>query len=293
MTPASKFSPQNRGQTERFNVSRRERFLSGERSVCPRFKFIQASKDRPFFLNYWCFSVHGPWDAKKELVEKYRAQADPKSPQRNPVYGAMVHSLDENVGRLLRTIDELGLTKNTIIVFFSDNGGVHFREVEGAPVTSNAPLRGGKATLYEGGTREPCIIVWPGVVTPGSRSDALISSIDFHPTLLEMAGLRPKEGLNFDGISIVPALRGERLRRDTIFCHFPHYTPATGNVPGARVRKGDWKLIRFYADNDDLGETNNLAGGMPAKVKELNALLDGFLRDTQAVVPRPNSSYKR
>jgi len=267
--------------------------------------FLEANKDRPFFLNYWCFSVHSPWGAKPDLIEKYRAKARPDSPQRNPVYGAMVQSLDENVGRLVQTLDRLGLAQNTIVVFFSDNGGVHFADVEGAPVTSNAPLRGGKATIYEGGTREPCIVIWPGVTKPGSRSDALISSIDFYPTLLEMTGLAPRPSQQLDGISIVPALRGKPLARDTVFCHFPHYIPATGNRPATCVRQGDWKLIRFHADNDDqtdrfelynlkadLSEIKNLAGAMPDKVKELNALITEHLQQITAVVPVANPAYR-
>ena len=275
-------------------------------------KFLREHKDHPFFATYWCFSVHSPFDAKKALMEKYRAKADPRNPQRHPVMGAMVQSMDENVGRVVQALDDLGLAENTAIVFFSDNGGVHWPGNKGegnetnCPITSNLPLRGGKATLYEGGTREPCIVVWPSVVTPGSQSDAIIQSIDFYPTLLEMAGLKPREGLRLDGISIVPALRGLPLGRDAIFCHFPHYVKATGNLPGTYVRKGDWKLIRFYADNDDhsdrfelynlkddLGETTDLAAKMPEKVRELNALIEEHLKDTAAVVPAPNPAYRR
>ena len=269
-------------------------------------KFIRANKDRPFFMTYWCFSVHGPWDAKKALIEKYRAKADPKRLQRCPVYGAMVQSMDDAVGRLLDTLDELGLAGNTIILFFSDNGGVHFRQIDGAPVTSNAPLRGGKATIYEGGTREPCIVVWPGRVKPGVKSEAIIQSVDFYPTVLEMLGLRPKEGQKFDGISLVPALRQTgALDREAIFCYFPHATPATGAIPSVYVRKGDWKLIRFFHDGpnfahryelynlkDDLGETDNLADKMSEKVQELDVLLDRFLSDSHAVLPKPNPAYR-
>jgi len=276
-----------------------------DRMATEAIKFIKENKDRPFFVNYWCFSVHAPWGAKPNLIEKYRAKADPKNPQRNPIYGAMVQSMDEAVGQLLRTLDELGLTENTILIFFSDNGGVHFAEIEGAPITSNWPLRGGKATTYEGGTREPCVIVWPGgVVNPGSQSNAIIQSIDFYPTLLEMTGLRPREGQKFDGISIVPALKGKPLGRDTIFCHFPHSPVKAGGLASTYVRKGDWKLIRFYCDNDDqtdrlelynlkddIGETNNLAAKMPEKVKELNVLIDQFLKDTRAIVPIKNPAY--
>jgi arylsulfatase A-like enzyme len=279
-------------------------------------EFIAANKDRPFYLNYWAFSVHSPWQGKQALVEKYRAKADPSSQQRNPVYGAMVQSFDEGVGRLIDALDQNGVAGNTLIILFSDNGGVHWSpnaepammhpEFKGLEITSNAPLRGGKATLYEGGTREPCVIVWPGQVQAGSKSDAIISSIDFNPTILEATGAKPDPGQKPDGISIIPALKGRRLNREAVFCHFPHYTPRTGNVPGTWVRKGDWKLIRLYCDNDDqtdrfelynlkgdLSETNNLAATMPAKVTELNALIDGFLRDTEALIPKPNPAYRK
>jgi arylsulfatase A-like enzyme len=203
-----------------------------------------------------------------------------------------------------------------MVVFFSDNGGVHWTSTEepamlhaefrGMQATSNAPLRGGKATLYEGGTREPCVVVWPGRVKPGSRSEQIVSSVDFYPTILEAAGANRRPGQQFDGISILPALRGRALKREAIFCHFPHYIPRTGAVPGTWVRKGDWKLIRLYCDNedqsdrfelynlkDDLSETNNLAASMPERAKELSALIDGFLRRTGAVVPKANPDYRR
>ena len=267
-------------------------------------KFIKANQAKPFFLNYWAFSVHAPFDAKTALVAKYRAKADPKDPQRCPVYGAMVQSLDENVGRLLDTLDELKLADNTIIVFFSDNGGNMYNRVDGIPPTSNAPLRGGKATLYEGGTREPCIVVWPGKTKPGSRSDALLSSVDWMPTLLDMTGVKPKPEAKFDGVNQTPALLGTGMPRDTVFCHFPHYTPATGALPATWVRRGDWKLIRFFCDTatqadrfelynlkDDIGETKNLAAEQPELVRELDTLIDGFLKTTGAIVPSKNPNY--
>ena len=279
-------------------------------------KFLKANQGRPFFLNYWAFSVHAPYDAKKELIEKYRAKAarlPPGSPQRNPVFGAMVQSLDENVGRLLDTLDELNLTDNTIIVFFSDNGGVHWSaskgeatksESAGLPITSNAPLRGGKATTYEGGTREPCVIVWPGLTQPAAATDVIIQSTDFFPTFAELLKLKVPDTLKFDGRSFAPALHGAAHDRGPTFCHFPHNTPASGGLASTWVRVGDWKLIRFYALNDDqtdllelynlkddLSETTNLAARMPAKAKELDALIEGFLKDTEAVVPRKNPAY--
>lgn len=180
-------------------------------------RFIKENRDRPFYLNYWAFSVHSPWQAKPELLEKYRAKADPSNPQRNPVYAGMVQSLDEGVGRLMKALDENGVAGNTIVVFFSDNGGITFSPgkermpyagLADLPITSNLPLKGGKATIYEGGTREPCIVVWPGRIKAGSRSDAVISSVDFYPTLLAMTSVKPQAGQKFDGVSFLPALEG-------------------------------------------------------------------------------------
>ncbi len=275
-------------------------------------KFIRENKDRPFYLNYWAFSVHGPWEAKKELIQEYKAKAKPGAPQRNPVYAAMVHSLDDAVGTLLDTLDELGLSERTIVVFFSDNGGVHWlddrmRQQFGleSPPTSNAPLRGGKATLYEGGTREPCIVVWPGRTRPDSISEALLSSVDWYPTLLEMAAVQRASGQLFDGVSQVPALLGTGEPREYAFCYFPYYVDATGNIAGVWARRGDYKLIRFFGDNpdysdrfelynlkQDIGETKNLAGEMPDRVKGLNELIDQHLEEIHAPIPRPNPAYR-
>ncbi|MBM4016812.1 MAG: sulfatase [Planctomycetes bacterium] len=285
-----------------------------DRMAAEAVKFLKENKDRRFFMTYWCFSVHSPFDAKKEYIEKYRTKADPKNPQRNALYAAMVRSMDDAVGRLLDALDELGLAESTIVVFFSDNGGVHWTGHKGTgnedeltriPITSNAPLRGGKATIYEGGTRVPCIVIWPGQVKPGAKSDAVIQSIDFYPTILDMLDLKAREGLKFDGTSIVPVLRGaDRLPREAIFCFFPHSTPATGALPSVYVRKGDWKLIRIFHDGPnfahryelynlktDVGETANLADEMPDRVKELDALIEGFLKDSGAVLPKPNPAY--
>jgi arylsulfatase A-like enzyme len=274
-------------------------------------KFIRENKDRPFYLNYWAFSVHGPWEAKKELIDSYKAKADPDAPQRNPVYAAMVHSLDDAIGTLLDTLDKLGLAERTIVVFFSDNGGVNWlddrmRKQFGldSPPTSNAPLRAGKASLYEGGTREPCIVVWPGRTRPDSTSEALLSSVDWYPTLLEMAAVRAPAGQLFDGVSQVPAILGTGNPRDTAFCYFPHNVKANDNLPGVWVRKGDFKLIRFFADNpdrsdrfelynlkQDIGETRNLAAEMPDRVKEMDILIDRHLEAIHAPIPRPNPAY--
>ena len=281
--------------------------------------FIRENKDRPFYANYWQFSVHSPYDAKDELVAKYRKLADPRNPQRNPVYASMVESLDDGVGRVLDALDECGIADKTIIVFFSDNGGVswagkdgdaehksaHFQADMKSPPTSNLPLRNGKASLYEGGVREPCLIVWPGIAKGGKVNDTVIQSIDWMPTLLDMVGVPLPKNVKPDGISITPAIQGGTLARDTIFTHFPHETPASGQHPGTSVRRGDWKLIRLFAQNDDgsdqfelfnlrddLGETKSVAAEKPELVRELNSLITKFLADTEAVVPIRNPSYK-
>jgi len=267
--------------------------------------FLQKHKDRPFFLNYWMFSVHAPFDAKKALIEKHRARVDPADPQRSPTYAAMVESMDDAVGTLLDTLDRLGLADRTIIVFFSDNGGNMYDQVDGTTPTSNAPLRGGKATVFEGGIRVPCVIAWPGRTAPGSRSDALVQSTDFYPTLLEMLGLKPRPGQTFDGRSFVPALQGRPFEREPIFTYFPH-APGVPDwlPPSVATHQGDWKLIRIFHGGagaahrwklfnlrDDPGEKNDLAAKNPERVQQMDALIEKFLADTKAVVPVPNPDF--
>ena len=267
--------------------------------------FIESHRDQPFFLNYWMFSVHAPFDAKPMLIEKYRKTVDPNDPQRSPTYAAMIESMDDAVGTLLDTLDRLSIAQNTIIVFASDNGGNMYNEVDGTTPTSNSPLRGGKATMYEGGVRGPCAMIWPGTVPGGSRSDEVVQSCDFYPTLLEILAMDPQPGQQFDGISIVPALRTERLKRDAIFTYFPHAPRVPDWLPPAvSVHRGDWKLIRIFHGGDDgahrwklfnlqndIGEKNDLAGTQPQRVKELDALIEQFLIDTEAVVPVPNPHF--
>ncbi len=279
-------------------------------------KFIMSHKDRPFYLNYWAYSVHSPWNARQDYIDHFKPKADKKNPQHNPLYAAMVRSLDDGVGRLLKAVDEAGIADNTIIIFFSDNGGWSYppktTDPEGftdMPATSNLPQRSGKASIYEGGTREPFIVVWPGKVKAGTSNDALFQSTDFYPTLLTMCGLKPHAGIKLDGLDQSGTFQGQPSPRDRVFCHFPHGTPnqavsIPGMLPSTYVRKGDWKLIRFYADNDDgsdrlelydlkedAGESRNLAAAKPEIVRELNDLITGFLKDTDAVVPVRNPNY--
>lgn len=267
--------------------------------------FLEKHKNRAFFLNYWMFSVHAPFDAKKKLVDKYRKQVDPKDPQRSPTYAAMIESMDDAVGRLLDTLDRLKIADNTIIIFASDNGGNMYNEVDGTTATSNAPLRGGKATMYEGGVRGPAIVVRPGFVKAGSRSDEVIQSSDFYPTLLDLLSIRPKVGQRFDGVSIVPALRGKPLSRQAIFTYFPH-APGVPDwlPPSVSVHRENWKLIRIFHGGEDgqhryklfhlkedPGEKINLASECPDRVQELNTLIEEFLTTTNAVRPLRNPKF--
>ena len=267
--------------------------------------FIEKHKDQPFFLNYWMFSVHAPFDAKKSLIEKHRTRVNPNDPQRSPTYAAMIESMDDAVGTLLDTLDRFGIADNTIVLFASDNGGNMYDEVDNTTPTSNVPLRGGKATMFEGGTRCPFIVIWPNVVKGGSRSDALTHSCDFYPTLLDMLAIEPRKEQKFDGVSIVPALKGQPFKRDAIFTYFPHDPKVPDWLPPAvSVHRGEWKLIRIFhgGENgahrwklfnlrDDIGEKHDLAAQHPARVQELDTLIERFLADTGAVVPVPNPEF--
>jgi arylsulfatase A-like enzyme len=267
--------------------------------------FMEAHQDEPFFLNYWQFSVHAPFDAKAELIATYRDKIDPEDEQRSPTYAAMVHSLDDNVGKMLDALDRLKIADNTIVVFFSDNGGNMYNEVDGTTPTSNRPLRGGKGNNWDGGVRVPAVVVWPGKTAAGVRSDALITSTDFYPTLLEMIGREPRPGKVLDGISIVPALRGEAFERDAIFTFFPHSTGVPDTLPpSAAIYEDDWKLFRFFHEGEngahvhqlyhlgeDIGERSDVAAEHQDRVAAMAKKLDAFLEETKAVTPQANLRY--
>jgi arylsulfatase A-like enzyme len=268
-------------------------------------RWMEANQDRPFFLNYWMFSVHAPFDAKKELIEKHRGRVNPDDQQRSPTYAAMVESMDDAVGTLLDTLDRLKLTDNTIIIFTSDNGGNMYSEVDGVVPTSNRPLRGGKASMFEGGVRVPGVVIWPGVVAPGSRSDAIVQSEDYFPTLLEGLKLSPAPGQQFDGISVLPALKGKSMTRDAVVKYFPH-NPGVPDwlPPSASITETDWKLIRIFHGGDngdhrnllfhlkeDLSESTNVADRHPEIVQRLDNQLTTFLVKTEAVLPVQNPAF--
>ena len=267
--------------------------------------FHSLQSDKPFFMNYWQFSVHGPFEAKQELIERYRTKIDPKANQRSALYAAMVHSLDDAVGTLLDMVDAAGIADETIIVFVSDNGGNMHSIVEDTKFTDNFPLRGGKATIYEGGIRVPCVVVWPGVTKPGSRSDEPIQTSDFYPTFARQLGLDVPSDHVVDGLDIMPVLKGGGLDRDAIFTYFP-YAPQVPNwLPDSVcVHAGDWKLIRMFHEGEegkhayrlynlaeDLGERTDLSNQYPEKVATLDKRIEAYLSASNAVVPVPNSEF--
>ncbi len=266
-------------------------------------RIIDKSKDKPFFLNLCYHTVHTPIEGKPELVEHYKKKVKPDMHHQNYEYATMVHSLDENVGRILTRISELGIADNTVVIFFSDNGG-YINRYETKAVTDNHPLRSGKGSLYEGGTRVPLIIRWPGVTKAGSLCSHPVISTDFYPTILDMTGLDgdPKHNADMDGLSLVPLLKKPTagLKRKALYWHYPHYYPTTS--PVSSIRQDDWKLIEYFEDNHvelynlkkDIGEKNNLAEKMPKKTEELRKLLHSWRKavDAQMPVKNPNTVKK-
>jgi arylsulfatase A-like enzyme len=255
-------------------------------------KFIDANKDRPFFLYLPHYAVHTPLQGKEEDVDHFERKGLPHEGRDSAVYAAMIKSVDESVGRVLARLDELAIAENTVVIFMSDNGGL-------AWVTSNAPLRAGKGTLHEGGIREPMIIRWPGVAKPGIVCDAPAISVDFFPTILAMAGVTMNVS-NIDGVDLTPLLRGGAApARTALYWHYPHYH-AGGATPGGAIRDGDYKLIDYYGEDRfelydlkaDLGERNNLAEAMPEKALELRNKLHDWLRGVDAQMPTPNPNYE-
>ncbi|MDQ3622909.1 MAG: sulfatase [Verrucomicrobiota bacterium] len=266
--------------------------------------FIKRHKDGPFFLYLPHFGVHSPHHAKKELIEKFTPKPGVGG-HNNPTYAAMIYSVDESVGRVMQTLDELGLAEKTVLIFTSDNGGVGGYAREGIKkaggITDNAPLRSGKGSLYEGGTREPFVVRWPGVIKPASTCDVPTIHVDMYPTFLELAGA-PAPGHILDGESLVALFRDPdaKLKRDAIYQHFPGYLGAGADswrtTPVSLIQSGEWKLMEFLEDNrlelynlrTDIGESKNLAKEMPDKAKELHARLVAWRAEVKAPMPERN-----
>jgi len=258
-------------------------------------RWIEAHRDHPFFLYLPHHAVHTPLAGKPNVIAKYRAKAGPDAPQRHATYAALVESVDDSVGRILQRLEDLKLADRTVIFFTSDNGGLIGNVTN--PITSNLPLRAGKGSAYEGGVRVPLIVRWPGVIKPGTVCDVPVISVDFYPTILEIARVRPGPGQVLDGESLLPLLRQSGgLKRDALFWHYPHYHPG-GATPYSAIRRGDWKLIEFLEDDHvelydllaDLGEQNDLAAKMPAR--ELRQQLHAWRKQTGAQMPAPNPDY--
>jgi arylsulfatase A-like enzyme len=266
--------------------------------------FIHRHKDHPFFLYLPHFGVHSPWDAKPKLIERFKDKPGVGG-HNNPTYAAMISSVDESVGRIMQTLDDLKLADNTVLIFTSDNGGVGGYVREGikktGDVTDNAPLRSGKGSLYEGGTRVPFIVRWPKITPPGSTCDVPTIHVDLYPSFLELAAASaPRQTL--DGESLVALFRdpAANLKRDAIFQHFPGYLGAGKDMwrttPVSLIQVGHWKLMEFLEDGrlelynlrDDIGETKNLSEEMPDKAADLHARLVAWRAEVHAPMPAKN-----
>ena len=268
--------------------------------------FINQNKEKPFFLCVHHFGVHSPYEAKKELIERFQKKQGVGG-HNNPTYAAMLFSVDESVGRILKTLDDLNLSKNTLVIFTSDNGGVggYVREGirQGGDKTDNTPLRGGKGMLYEGGIRVPYIFRMPGTINPGTTSNTPICSVDLYPTLHEFSKSELPKNYKLDGesyFSQLPSDTSKSLKRNDIFWHFPGYLGAGENTyrtkPVSVIRSGIYKLLEFIEDGkielynlvEDVGEKNNLASQMPDLKKELYDKLTNWRNDIKAPMPSKN-----
>jgi len=269
-------------------------------------RFIIRNKDKPFFAYLPFYSVHTKLDAPEELVNKYKHKFDAKygkgeaekmygpsnirhegDHRDNPYIAAMLERIDAGVGAIMKTLEETGLDKNTLIIFFSDNGGP-------GKFSNNGYLRAGKSWLYEGGIRESLIMRWPGKIKPGTITDVPVCSLDFYPTFLDVVGAKNKAGNQLDGVSLLPLLTKNQVpQRNTFFWHYPSETGKWKPRMASAVRQGDYKLIEFYLDKhyelynikNDPSEKTDLFGSMKAKAEELKTLLTNWKMEVNAEEP--------
>lgn len=263
--------------------------------------FIEDAQDEPFFLYFAYHVPHTPIQGREDLVEAFRKKVRSEGVHRNPVYAAMVASLDQSVGRVLDRLETLGIADQTMVVFTSDNGGLTQRYGKHDGFTENLPLRRGKGSAYEGGVRVPTLIRLPGVTAPGSVCDEPIMTIDYYPTLLELADAAgdARHNESVDGRSLVSLLRhpDTSLNRD-LYWHYPHYH-AGGDGPYSAVRSGDWRLIEFHESgrlelynlDSDLGERNNLAASQPDRTSQIHGKLNRWRQAVDAQMPLPNPNH--
>lgn len=267
--------------------------------------FITENSEGPFYLNLSLYTPHWPLQAPEHVVAKYERKK-PDGGHYNSTYAAMIEEMDRSVGRIVDVVDNLGIAEETIIIFYSDNGGEGgYDELEGRPdsdaiqvvgTTDNSPYRGGKAMFYEGGIRVPLAVRWTGTIPQGSISYEPVTSIDFYPTYLEAAGLSEPENYKLDGVSFLPVLKdpSDSLNRDKLFWHFPGYpNSAWRQTPVSVIRSGDWKLLKFYETDhvelynlqEDPGEKNDLAEIESEHRERLKKMLESWLSKTEAPMP--------
>lgn len=262
-------------------------------------KIIKAKEENPFFLHLSFYTPHTPIQGKPEYTSHFEKKINPEMNHRNPEYAAMISSLDENVGRIIEMVEETGISDRTVIIFYSDNGGLATSRVN---LKNNSPLRSGKGSLYEGGIRVPLIIKWPGITKPGSTCSIPVITMDFYPTLLEIAGIEGNEehNKNIDGVSLVSVLRDETdsLDRESLLWHHPHYHQRiTG--PVSALRQDKWKLLHYFEDDhlelynlyEDLSEENNLINEYPKLAFDLYERLKFKRQEVNAKYPSYNPDY--
>ena len=318
--PASYYFPYNDDKNQRIKVEGLEDGKDGDYLTDvltdKAIAFIEANRDKPFFLNMWYYTVHTPIDPRKDKLDKYRKKATsmelkPRdgvpvyqslshAQQDNHAYACMVESMDENVGRILDTLKRLELEEDTIVIFFSDNGGLSTGAHPNMP-TSCFPLRAGKAWVYEGGIRVPLIIRLPGKVKAGLTVDEPVISTDLYPTILDLIGLPLRPEQHVDGVSLKALASGdtESLDREAIYFHYPHYHPINTMGPAGAVRMGDYKLVEVYETgnielynlNDDVGEQKDLSAEMPERAARMKTMLHDWIAESGSHMPVSNPDY--
>jgi len=262
--------------------------------------FMERNRENPFFLFVSHNTIHDPLKEKAETIRKYEEMEATKEAENHPIIAAMIERLDISCGKIFDKVKELGLEDNTIVIFYADNGGVH-------KYAAQTPFRAGKGWLFEGGIREPLIVKWKDVVKPGTVSESMVSSIDFYPTFLEMAGVEWTIPEKMDGKSMVPVLKNPTDEtHHTLYWHYPHYHGGSGMVPAGAIRSGKWKLIEWYEKSllgdqesvyelynleTDEGETTNLADSLKTLTNELADKLQKWRYDVNAQMPVPNDNF--
>lgn len=262
-------------------------------------QFIDDSRSQPFFLYFAYHVPHTPIQGRDDLVRYFADKVDSQATHNNPVYAAMVASLDHSVGRVIDRLKQLQIDDNTVIIFTSDNGGLTQRYGKHDGFTENLPLRRGKGSAYEGGVRVPAIIRWPGVTQPGRLCDEPIMTIDYFPTMSGIAGAPAPKNQPLDGVNLAPLLSDseQRLKRN-LYWHYPHYH-AGGDGPYSAIRAGDYRLIEFHEDGSrrlydlatDIGEQHDLSSEMPERADQLQADLHRWRNSVAAQMPIPNPDY--